>query len=53
MSYIILSGRRCNIIVLNVRTPSEEKGNDVKDSFYEDVGVYLIKVRDTILRFAV
>jgi hypothetical protein len=32
MSYIILRGRRCNI-VLNVHTPCEDKGDDVKDSF--------------------
>jgi len=25
VSYIVLRGRRCNIIVLNVRAPSEEK----------------------------
>jgi hypothetical protein len=38
MSYIILRGRRCNIIVLNVHAPCEDKGDDVKDSFYEDLG---------------
>jgi hypothetical protein len=38
MSYIILRGRWCNIIVLNVHAPCEDKGDDVKDSFYEEVG---------------
>jgi exonuclease III len=38
MSYIILIGRRCNIIVLNVHAPCEDKGDDVKDSFYEELG---------------
>jgi exonuclease III len=38
MSYIILRGRRCNIIVLNVHAPCEDKGDDVKDSFYEELG---------------
>ena len=33
MSYIVLRGRWCNIIVLNVHAPSEEKGDDSKDSF--------------------
>jgi hypothetical protein len=33
MSYIILRGRWCNIIVLNVHAPCEDKGDDVKDSF--------------------
>jgi exonuclease III len=28
---------RCNIIVLNVYAPSEEKNNDSKDSFYEEL----------------
>ena len=33
MSYIVLRGRWCNVIVLNVRTPSEEKSDSSKDSF--------------------
>jgi len=36
MSYIVLRGHWCNIIVLNVHVPSEEKGDDSKDSFYEE-----------------
>jgi hypothetical protein len=35
MSYIILRGRWCHIIVLNVHAPTEDKTDDVKDSFYE------------------
>jgi exonuclease III len=42
MLYIILRGRWCNIIVLNVQAPCEDKSDDVKDSFYEELGVYLI-----------
>jgi exonuclease III len=38
MSYIILRGRWCNIIVLNVRGPCEDKGADVKCSFCEELG---------------
>jgi hypothetical protein len=34
MSYIILRGHWCNII-LNVHAPCEDKSDDVKDSFYE------------------
>ena len=37
MSYIALRGRWCNIIVLNVHAPSEEKSDDSKDSFYEEL----------------
>jgi hypothetical protein len=33
MSYIILRGRWCNIIVLNVNAPCEDKSDDVKDIF--------------------
>jgi len=33
MSYIVMRGRWCNIIVLNVRAPSEEKSDESKDSF--------------------
>jgi hypothetical protein len=32
MSYIILRGRWCNIVVLNVHAPCEDKSDDVKDS---------------------
>jgi hypothetical protein len=37
MSYIVLRGRWCNIIVLNAHAPTEEKGDDSKDSFYEEL----------------
>jgi hypothetical protein len=37
MSYIILRGRGCHIIVLNVHAPTEDKTDDVKDSFYEEL----------------
>jgi hypothetical protein len=32
-SYIVLRGRWCNIIVLNVHAPSEDKSDDSKDRF--------------------
>jgi hypothetical protein len=35
MSYIILRGRWCHIIVLNGHLPTEDKTDAVKDSFYE------------------
>jgi len=37
VSYIVLRGCSCNIIILNVYAPSEEKSNDSKDSFYEEL----------------
>jgi hypothetical protein len=37
MSYIILRGRRCYISVLNVHAPTEDKTDDVKDSFYKEL----------------
>ena len=37
VSYIVLRGRWCNINVLNVHVPSEEKSDDSKDSFYEEL----------------
>jgi len=36
VSYIVLRGRWCNI-VLNVQAPSEEKSDESKDSFYEEL----------------
>ena len=37
MSYIVLRGCLCNMIVLNVHVPSEEKIDNSKDSFYEEL----------------
>jgi hypothetical protein len=36
--YIILRGHWCDIIVLNVHAPTEDKIDDVKDRFYEELG---------------
>jgi hypothetical protein len=33
MSYIILRGGWCDVIVLNVHVPTEDKTDDMKDSF--------------------
>jgi exonuclease III len=38
MSCIILRGRWCNIIVINVHAPCEDTSDDIKDSFYEELG---------------
>jgi hypothetical protein len=37
ISYIILRGCWCHIIVLSVHVPREDKVDDVKDSFYEEL----------------
>jgi hypothetical protein len=37
MSYTILRGCWCNIIVLNLHAPSEDKGDDVKENFHEEL----------------
>jgi len=37
MSYKVLRGHWCIIIVLNVHAPCEEKSGDSKDSFYEEL----------------
>jgi hypothetical protein len=34
---MVLRGRWCNIIVLNVPAPTEEKSDDSKDSLYEEL----------------
>jgi hypothetical protein len=47
MSYKILRGRWCNIIVLNVHAPCEDKSDGVKDSFYEE----LARVFDQFARY--
>jgi hypothetical protein len=38
LSYIILGGRWCSIIVLNVHNPCEDKGDDVKEIYSEELG---------------
>ena len=37
VSYIVMRGRWCNIFVPNVHSPSEEKSDESKDSFYEEL----------------
>jgi hypothetical protein len=37
VSYIVLRVCWCNIIVLYVHAPSEEKSDNSKDSFYEEL----------------
>jgi hypothetical protein len=48
ISYIILRGCWCDIIVLNVHVPTENKIDDVRDRFYKDLDVYLISSLNTI-----
>jgi hypothetical protein len=36
MSYITLKGSWCDIVVLNVHAPTEDK-DDIKDSSYEEL----------------
>jgi exonuclease III len=38
MSYNILRGRWCNIIVINVHATCEDTSDDIKDNFYEELG---------------
>jgi len=42
VSYIVPRGHWCNIIVLNVHAPSEEKSDDSKDSFMRIRAGFLI-----------
>ena len=37
VSYIVLRGRWCNIIVLNMHAPSQEKSDDSKDNFNDEL----------------
>jgi 5-methylcytosine-specific restriction endonuclease McrBC regulatory subunit McrC len=47
MSYIIPRGRWCDIIVLNVHAPAEDKTDYVKHSLYEE----LERVFDKFLKY--
>jgi hypothetical protein len=37
MLYIILRGRWCDVIVLNVPASTEDKIDDINDRFYEEL----------------
>ncbi|PNF15784.1 hypothetical protein B7P43_G10425 [Cryptotermes secundus] len=37
ISYIILKGRWCDIIVMNVHAPTKDTIDDIKDRFYEEL----------------
>ena len=37
MSYIVLRGHWCNIIPFNSHAPSEERSDESKDSFYDEL----------------
>jgi len=51
MSYIVLGGRWSNIVV-NVHAPREEKSDDSKDSFYEELEqVFDHSIGNSIRRF--
>jgi endonuclease/exonuclease/phosphatase family metal-dependent hydrolase len=47
MSYILLRGRWCNIIVLNVHPPTEDKTDNIKDRFHEE----LVQVFDKYAKY--
>ena len=52
--YIALRGCWCNIIVLNVHAPSEEKSDESKDSFYKELGFLSfskVPYENSIMRF--
>jgi len=42
--YIILRGCWCNVIFQNVHAPSEEKNDDSKESFYEELEQVFFKI---------
>ena len=48
MSYIVLRGRWCNIIVLNVQATSEEKSDGLKYSFMRNYSRFFIIFPTTV-----
>jgi hypothetical protein len=37
MLYITLKGHWCDVIVLNVHAPTDDKDNVIKDNFYKEL----------------
>jgi hypothetical protein len=50
MSYIILRGRWCDIIILNVHAPTEDKTDNVKDRFYEELEQVFDKLPEHLMK---
>ena len=42
VSYIVMRGRWCNVIVLNVHAPREEKSDDSRDSFHGELEQFFL-----------
>jgi hypothetical protein len=51
MSYIVLRGHWCNIIVLKAHAPTEEKSDDSKNSFHEELEEVFNIFLSTISKF--
>jgi hypothetical protein len=49
-SHIMLRGRWCDIIVLNVHAPAEDKIDDMKDRFYEELEHVTMNSLNTTLK---
>jgi hypothetical protein len=41
--HIILKGRWCDIIIQNVHAPTEDRIDDMKDGFYEELERFFVK----------
>jgi hypothetical protein len=52
MSYIQLRGRWCNVTVLNVHAPTEEKSDDSKDRLMKNQSRFSITFLSTIRKFS-
>jgi hypothetical protein len=44
MSYMILRDRWCDVTVLNVHVPTDDKIDDLKDSFYGELECVFDKI---------
>jgi hypothetical protein len=51
MSYIILRGHWCDIIILNVHAPTEDKIDDTKDRFYKELEHVFVKFSKHHMKF--
>jgi hypothetical protein len=53
MLYITLKGRWCDIIVLNVHALTEDKDDDIKDSFYKELELVFDQFRRYHMKISV
>jgi len=49
--HIRIAGRIFDTFIINAYTLTEEKGEDIKNDFYKDLNIHLIKYRTAVSKY--